>query len=362
MVVAKLARAGIEDQVFSLEPGEYRLGSDFSCDFALIHPAIAPEHLKLKVGEDTVSIRPSGGAVVMLFQHASQAVVTLKSEEWIAVHPGDRLIIADVSLEIQGIRPIDPNKVTQGALKAIPGAAAMAILFIAITGLNLTFTYGPDRIAAAHAEPTTTDEPGRSSDNSDAEAEQIRQRLVDLGVIVDNITGDEQAWRVTLRVGDMAARKHILAELAKLAFPLVADIHVDAEIAEAVALIAANLDSGSQVLSVTNGVVTLSPIQDEALREKLVKTLQSDVPGLSDVRFEDSAPFDLGSLLLRVTAVWHGAFPYVVLDDGTIVREGEVLGHAAKLLAIQKTRLLVEVEGQQREVTLDDSAARRIYQ
>ncbi|MCT8989884.1 hypothetical protein NYR54_06195 [Chelativorans sp. SCAU2101] len=367
MIVAKLSRAGVDDQVFDLEPGQHRLGSDFGCEIVLIHPAVASEHLTLKVEEGHVAILPSRGAAVMVFRQASQQVVTLESGEWAPFHLGDRLIIADISLEIEGIEPESeaPNGLSE---RPVLRAVVTAILLIAVTGLNMSFSRGPESLAAALAVPrlsaSDSGQPGVEEvvPQPEPDAALIRRTLAGLGVKVESLTFKDGRWQTILRVGDAAARAHVLARLAELGLPVSADIYADREIAEAVTLIAVNLNSGAQVLGLRNGVVTLSAIHDEALREKLVKTLKSDVPGLADVRFQDPSPVDLTALGKRITGVWHGAYPYVVLDDGAIVRLGETLERDVKLLAIAEGHLLVEVKGEQKKVLVDENAGSRVHQ
>ena len=370
MIVAKLSRAGVDDQVFGLEPGQHRLGSDFSCDIALIHPAVAPEHLTLKVEEGRVAILPNPGAAVMVFRHVSQQVVTLHPREWAPFHLGDRLIVADLSLEIDGIEPEHgaQSGVRSASERPLSRVLVTTILLIAVTGLNISFSHGPESLAAAHAIPRHSASGAGQPASVEAVpqpklgAAHIRRTLTGLGAKVESLKLKGDQWRATLRVEDAAARARVLAKLAELGLPISADIYADREIAEAVTLIAANLDSGAQVLDLRSGAVTLSAIHDAALREKLVKTLKSDVPGLADVRFQDPSPVDLAALGKRIIGVWHGAFPYVVVDDGAIVRIGETLERDVKLLAVAEEYLLVEVKGEQKKVRLDENAGSRVHQ
>lgn len=361
MIVAKLSQAGMDDRHFSLEPGQHRLGSDFACEIALIHPSVAPEHLTLDVGEDSVSILPADGAVVMLFKHSVQQAISLPPGQWTRWYLGDRLMIADISIELDGIGPEEQPRrphVGEGLFEgALPRTFFAAAFLLVLTGLvNLLFSHGLESPGAAHAEPQRA-VPGRSalgsSVKSPADAAQIRKELEALGARVKTLAYRGGKWHAELRVRDAAARERLQAKLADSSLPLSAEIHVDKEIAEAAALIVSNLRGGSRVLGCQDGVVTLSAIDDASVRRKLVDTLKSDVPGIAGVRFEHTSPPDLSALAERVSGVWPGAYPYVVLDDGAIVRPGETIGQGAKLVTIARRYLLVEVHGQQKKVVME---------
>jgi len=375
MIVAKLSRAGVDDRSFSLDPGLHRLGSDFSCEIALIHAAVAPEHLTLKVEEDSVSILPKPGTSVTLFKHLTQQTITLPEEEWTPWHLGDRLIISDISIEIGGVKPEEPPRPRLGQrlfershrlLERPLSRALLAVIFlVTLTGVvNLLFPCKPDSPTAAHAK---AQDPGARSGETVAKSAAgeppaglpadptsvLREKLTALGVSWENLTGKGQEGRATLRVRDAALRAQVQSMLADLGLPYSPDIYVDEDIAEAAALTVTNLGAGSQVLDSKDGVVTLSAIGDPTLREKIVQTLKSDVPGLAGVRFKASTPVDLAALAKRVTAIWPGPYPYVVVDDGAIVRPGETLGQDARLVAVANRYLLVEVNGYQKKVVIE---------
>ncbi len=360
MIVAKLSRSGVEDRFFSLDPGEHRLGSDFGCEIALIHPVLAPEHLVLKVGEDTVSIMPKPDAFAVLLKFSTGQATTLTPGEWTPWHLGDRLIVADISIEIEGIGPEEVaqpsrrHRLPEGPRTRL--ALALACL-VALAGLAGVLLPGGEPSALAHAE--TQDEADRSAEEADRAARAavdpsaVRTGLAGLGATVAGLVERGGQWHATLRVADAAERLKVKAGLVALGLPVSADILVDREIEEAAGLILKNLGAGSRVLGQKDGVVTLSAEGDPALRDKIAAALTSDVPGLVGVRFEAPSPVDLAALAERVTGIWHGENPYVVVDDGDIVRPGDALGLDATLVTIARGYLLVEVNGQKKKVSVE---------
>ena len=345
-----------------LEPGEHRLGSDFACEIVLIHPAVAPEHLTLKVDDAAVSILAKPGAPAALFKHALRRVVALGPEEWIPWHLGDRLTIADISFELDGLAPektTRPGQIQTLWKTPFPRLPVLAVLlFVALAGLaNLSLPRESQDSPTARAAPENEAAPTDVTLMPVVAQPALNDTLVTellqkLEVKIERVSCKIGDCNATVRVRDTAARQRLQERLKQTGVPLSVDILADEEISNAAELIAGNLGIEAHVLGNENGEVTLSAINDLKLREKLAEILKQDVPGLDSVRFQAASPIDLDAMARRVTGVWPGAYPYVVTEDGSMIRPGDALGQDAKLVAVTGRHLLVEVDGQQKKVVV----------
>ena len=355
MIIVKLSRPGYEDQLCELEPGDHRLGSDFSCEIALIHPELAPEHLTLRVSEGAAWFSACQGALVTLLRGAAQRSIPAEPQAWTPLYPGDRLRLADILLELDGVKPERPGKggAVQRLWKAWPSrvvaiATILLVCFAVIANL-LFLRHSPAANASPRAlQPLAAADPIASSPSLDKAL--VTRELQALGARIERVNCQGESCHATLRVDDVADRERVQAKLKDIRVPLSADVFADKEIASVTELIAANLGIEARVLRNEHGIITLSAIPDTKLREKLAGTLKTDVPGLVAVRFEVASPVDLESMAKRVTGVWVGAYPYVVTKDGAIVRPGDALEHDVKLVSITSKHLLVEVDGRQQKV------------
>lgn len=361
MIVARLSRPNLDDLFLNLEPGEHRLGSDFNCEIVLIHPEVAPSYLTLKVGEESVAVLPEPGVSVTLYKHSVQDTILLKQGEWTPWHLGDRLVIADMSIEMDGLRAEEapPLHISRGLVgRPVRSLFAEIVLVVLTVVASLMLPRGSESPALAHAGPqeAARTDLARSSvsvPQPAADAALVREKLAAIGANVENLKNENGKWTGTIRVVDGTARARVQEKIGGLRLPLSLDVYADRELAAAVEMTIANLGADTKVLGLKDGMVTLSAINDPELREKLVTALKSDVPGLGDVHFQYASPVDLAALAKRVDGIWPGVYPYVVLDNGEIVRVGETLEKDVKLIAIKRRHLVIEVNGQQKKVVLE---------
>ncbi len=349
MIVAKLSRVDVEDRFFSLDPGEHRLGLDFSCEIALIHPDLAPEHLTLKVGEDTVLIMPKPDALVRLLKFSTGQVTTLTPGEWTHWYLGDRLVVADITIEIEGVKTEQVKQPLHRYRSLTASRTQLALACpVAFVSIVSAIVFDSEPSAPAHVGIQSA----VNLHTEKADPAVVRDSLINLGATVTSLVERGDRWYATLRVANAAGRLRLKNGLAALGLPVSADIFVDQTIREAVDLELKNLGVTSRVLSQKDGVVTLSAIDDPVLHSKIVDTLTLDVPGVVAVQFEGVSPIDFTALAKHVTGIWDGANPYVVVDSGNIVRPGDVLGREAKLLNIAPGYLLIEMHGQKKKVLI----------
>jgi|UniRef100_Q11M69 hypothetical protein len=359
MIVAKLSRAGCEDRFFSLDPGEYRLGSDFNCEIALIHSEIAPEHLMLKVGEGSASVLLKPGSAATFFNHAAQRNLPLSQEEWTPWRPGDRLVIADIFLELDGVKAEEPDRgesagkpVKRRVSRKIALAAAALAVLAGIGNSLFTRELEGSTMARADQEQAGRTDPAPVAGQACPDDAALARILQFPGARIERLGCSGGNCSATLRASDAAVRERVQAKLTDTRTPLAVDIFVDSEIAEAAKLIIASLGVEARVLGNKDGVITLSAICDRELRKRLAGILKADVPGIAEVRFQPASPADLDTMAKRVVALWPGAYPYVVTDDGTVVRPGEQLGQNSRLVEVTGQHLLVEIDGQRQKVVV----------
>jgi type III secretion system YscD/HrpQ family protein len=355
MIIAKVTSPGIDDRFFRLEPGTHIVGSSFNCDVVLLDDLVQPHHLTLHVTQTTVEVELAEGATARFKHFLYGRQSDSKSGDRIAWHLGDKLTIAELSVELQGV--------TAESVGVVPVAAktsrrrgklglfsATVCLLAGLLLTNLPFIgNNVDQPAAADASDADKTITRSVTVKRPLNAESISKQLHILGLKPEKLIFRDGKWTGSLRVADETERRKLDEKLSTLTVHFEAEVHVDEQLKKAATITLSNLPGDIEIRSLKNGVLLLSTLEDEA-RSRTVQTLLNDVPGLDDVRFEVAFDANLDRIQNAVAAVWSGKFPYVVLTDDTIVRPGNNLNISTKLVDIYAEFFLIDMDDTQQRI------------
>ncbi|TPW28833.1 hypothetical protein FJU08_16015 [Martelella alba] len=379
MILARVSKEGLEDRLFSIEDGLSSLGSGLDCDIVLLDEEVQEQHLTFRVEASLLSLMLAPTANAFLDRNQEgQEPVFLRAEEWINCSGEDRLGIDGITITFSGIATANaaasPISSARRALSSkllkwlLPTFAGLGVA----CGITLLISSSPasNNPASPPASPThmsaietgsppvastpvaAQNQPGAPQTQSVTES-ALQETLTNMGLPPADLTDINGVWSFTVHVPDENARDNANEALAALNLPLAPDIILDSDIATAVETSLSNMRSKAELASVNLGVVTLKGPQETDAQQKIITTLEGDVSGITKVVFDHDDADQIAAIKKQISGLWSGVFPYVLLNDNTIIRPGQQINDNATLVSVEEHALTVDLDGHNKRIEVE---------
>ncbi|MGL6209784.1 MAG: hypothetical protein ACRC14_08150, partial [Paracoccaceae bacterium] len=264
----------------------------------------------------------------------------LRGEDLVA--PQDRVAIAQAE---QRRREGIATKVRA----VLAGLAATATLLVALSwypapastisqsvqsanliGANRTVAAGTAAINSASQPP------------ADTLGDELKSRFAQAGLELSNLERRGDQWFATVYIDGAPAQGVLDALTPSLPAGVVVKPITDAHLLTAARMDLDNMGYRDATIAIERGRITLGGVPEDAeLRRQLDQNLHADVPDLREVKFVGIVPQAAEDILPTVAAVWSGTRPYVLLQDGKMVRRGEKLTDRLELVMIRAGELVL---------------------
>ncbi|WP_176086015.1 FHA domain-containing protein [Martelella sp. HB161492] len=385
MILARVGKEGLEDRLFSIEDGLSTLGSGLDCDIVLLDDEIQQQHLTFRVEANQFALMLMPAANAFLQRHQSkEEPIYLRAQEWVSCGNDDMLGIDGITITFSGIAPV-----TESAQSASPARRAMSLISLKwmvpiLAGLGVAcgiilaigLSSASDSPSSARTAPAptqasetdpahlTSDAPGAPVPSQDTAltAASLEKTLASKGISPKDLEESNGLWSFTLYVPDDAAREKVRETLASLNLPLSADIILDSDLATAVETSLTNMQSQAELVSVHSGVVTLKGPEETAEQQKIIATLQGDVSDMAEVVFDHDDAEQIAAIKKQISGLWSGSFPYVLLTGDKIIRPGQPINDSATLIGVEKNALIVDLDGQNKRIEVNDNTTDELHQ
>lgn len=355
MIVAQITSPTLAERYFPLESGVHTLGSDLACDVVLLEESVLPRHLTLHVSADTVDVEIADTAAVVILRLFRKRVLRLTAGRRMPLFRGDRLQVGEAVLILDGVAwekaPCEKaGKAKRPRRRLSLGLLSSAILFAGVllpvdasAPQYVQWPPSPKHLARLRSAPNRLS--------------SIEDQLKSLGVTPESLQQESvDRWNAIFRVTNAVQKSDLERKITALGISVDARVFADDELKAAASLALSNLPGQAKGLAVTRGVLAIKLMQDnQKLRETLMRQLQTDIPGIKDVRFGDEPEVDVNAIRSSIVAVWSGDLPYIVLTDNKIVRPGEEMPiRGETLVGITADIIRVKINDKVREVRLYD--------
>lgn len=312
-MLLEVSHPDIDDRLITLTPGSMVLGARLDADIVLLDPDIQSEHLRIELDEQSaVSVTPVEGADVTLQRNRrGKQLSNVLGPDAHSLSPGDRFVIGQTILTFHNNEAVPERRFRFG--RRLP-----KMLMILTATLSC---FGAIGIA---------------------------------GYAVTDISVLSEKTAMTATIKPVQGPHPTLPQPSGTLTPEI-DRKVErmeVEIQDAVAITLEHMESKARIRSIEAGTLTLEMPEDappapEDLRDVLLR----DVIGLKEVVFATTKSTSLQAGERRISGLWLGRYPYVVMSDATIVRPGEEIETGVRLVEVHQGHIIVEIARQKKRIS-----------
>jgi type III secretion system YscD/HrpQ family protein len=362
VIVVRITVPGSEDRFAEIGMGLVTVGSDFDCDLSLPDDGVAPEHLHIRVTAEGVFVELATEASARLLDRNGEKKLLLPGQP----HPwylGCSVSIGELTINLAGdeLRPPPAEPTPLARLAAHMVSASRRSFLHAMIGVGALVTtglfaagvldiYSVEASAPVSAPEATFPAPIPEGPTPDA----LQAHLQALGVEAASVSAVPGGLEAVIYVKTARERANLNVALNALPYRVDASIFVLDGIRSAVQTILATAQGDVGVVALEEGALTLSGLaNDPVQRERVVSVIRSDVAGIRDIMFREPVQTPADDLAKDIAAVWTGQRPYIVLNDGRRIREGEPVTNQLSIRHIGSDgRISVELNGAILELSL----------
>jgi hypothetical protein len=375
MPIVRIIANNQSDRLKSLSDGIFTFGSDFGCDVVLIDEGILPIHFRIEIQASMVTVWFEAGAQGTLHDHEGQ-ITPLEPGVVTVWHSNQNLRSAGIELQISGLPVVLAKPKRSQAASAIRNVA----------GTSWVKLLGGTAVAASLVMANTQNLFGMSRDTEPST--KVRMSMVMPQILDDKQSIGQSASALSPESAAKLNKAELLAHLQAAGFnsldissegfngvfylersherdaltalieqeglQLRATTHLRSQLMSAINITLDNVGGDAKLASLDAGDVTLLGLRGNTKRrDEVIQTIRRDVPGVKSVHFRDAASSDARQATDQITAVWAGQRPYVVLNDGRIVRPGQQIADDIALFEVLSTsRITLTRDGINEEVSI----------
>ncbi len=330
-----------------LDVGLHKVGpSPDSSVFLLDHPGKDPLFL-LQVKASSVVLEWLGTAPARLEAPTKRHSKTLSSGQAVLWNPRSTLTSGShrfrlVNEDGETFQAAPPS----GFLKKVGIPAAIVAISLPVLFGNLTLESGINRTEAVQ-EVTGT------QDRTTAQWTQttLMNALAGIGFVPTKLVLEDSVWVADFYVNSNSDKARIIELVSTLEPPVEARVQTDNASKTSAEVILGALKTDAQISTVRDGVVTILGVDiDSPDRDLIRNTLKKDVPGLKSVSFEGNETQRVDAVKASIAGRWLGKNPYVVLENGKILKPSEEIAPGVTLEDISEAAVLIKIGSTTREV------------
>ncbi|MCY1740494.1 hypothetical protein [Ensifer sp. SL37] len=348
MIVVKVVSAEMQDRSFSLEAGSFTVGSSLDCDVVLLDLPVQSQHFMLHVQSGAVEVVKIAEGPLEI-ERSSKGRESLHVGGRVVWGVDDKLWISGMCLQLQGVASERATARRVSRYLKRSDVPRLGLVLASACMLVIPFL-GAHRSSAGGEQGPQVPAPTATQGDLSSET-AVRRSLAEVNVRYENLKLVSGTWSATLRVADETGRSDAERKVRSLPFSFRAEILVDEQLKRAAALVLSHTLTSAQIVSMANGVLTVTlPSGEGKAGYDTFRALRSDVPGLVTVRFKSASSAELDQIRGAIAGVWLGKYPYVLLNDSTVVRPGNQLAEKAVLVSIDSDFITVNVHGSEQKV------------
>lgn len=364
MIIARIRHPEREDRFCKLEQGQRSFGSDFDCDVVLTDDEIAPVLFEIDISPEGVTLVSCDDpdAIFATSNGDERPAASASGVDWTVQ---DRVRLGALTVDLRGDECNAPEvELTRlGAIArslserstTIARAVLMFIGLVVTVGLGAGYLLGSGPSPANARIDASEDLSTTGADVPPAlTQEDVRQKLVRMGLKPHDLRPSAGGWRVTFYVSSLAEKDAAEIGLLNTALPIEPRLVLDSALLGAANMVLRGLETEMTTIRVEDGVLHLTNDRsDTETQQALLEQIRKDVPGLRDVVIEAMKDADTAPMVEEIAGIWSGARSRVFMKDGRELRPGDDIDDTFKLVdVVGENVLLIAADGIEKRLVL----------
>lgn len=366
MIIAQISVPGRPDRKAELKDGRHVFGSDLGCDVVLLDKDVSPQHFAITIEGNHVVLDVLDDCLT--FARSGACDTNPGKQTSIVWSAGSCLRIGELEFKLRGAtfrasaEELAMNKAARdlARLRITRKVRTVLMVLVCCIPVGAIATRTPDDYqssndtgssSALSVVETPTAAPPRTPPK--LTAEMVANTLAGQGFKVHRPDYDGTAWRADVYLTEDQDSADLTAIKDQLPFTFLPHVFTDTALLDAAKLVLANLNVSGANPSIHLGILKVAGVaEDIVLRDRIKTTLTSDIPGLIAIEFDGPAIMELHKLTDEIVGVWSGDRPFVVLQDGRIIKPGQEIVVGITLIAVQPKSVRVRENGRDQDVRI----------
>ena len=331
-----------EDRVAQILSTSFSLGSSLKCDYIIFEDGISERHLEFSITQHgmTITVLGEGPVRVSTKDGNSHEYSTGEIFQW---SPEMILNISGVSVELLDM--VSPQKrVAAPKVKTLrenikfPKLALFAA-FSSVVWASASYSslFSEEQLSLEYNGEIPVLEPTSKT---------LKSQFEEAGFKISNVKKMGTEHVVSAYTSGKSEGDALKIYAKSLGQGVRVRAYDATTIKSQIPSILKAVDAGGEVKSFENGRLLLKGVVDPTLRERLSDIITSDVPGVQSVEFVELSSNETAEFMKdRISAVWIGDNPYVLMNNEIVIRPGDELSDGISLKSIKTAEVLIVTDG-----------------